>query len=140
MIVTEAEGRFVTQRQEPKLAVIEAHMPDAAFTGGGQAEPDSAAALTLAAPGMGSIQVTGDVGLPVIKPRSTEILLVNASDVQVPLRTQATPAWKHVRCHDWKGDAIDEGDVVAEWLSTFLKQRVRLVKYGGEQKSLFLFM
>ncbi|KAL3146505.1 hypothetical protein ABBQ32_000756 [Trebouxia sp. C0010 RCD-2024] len=105
MIVTEAEGRFVTQRQEPKLAVIEAHMPEAAFVGDGQAEADSAAALTLAAPGIGSIKV--------------------------PLKTQATPAWKHVRCHDWKGDAIDEGDVVADWLSTFLKQRVRLVKYGG---------
>lgn len=27
---------------------------------------------------------------------------------------------------------MDEGDAVADWLSTFLKQRVRLVKYGGE--------
>lgn len=138
MIVTEAEGRFVTQRQEPKLAVIEAHMPEAAFVGDGQAEADSAAALTLAAPGIGSIKVTGNAGSAVIKLCTTlhRHSTVQCSNVQVPLKTQATPAWKHVRCHDWKGDAIDEGDVVADWLSTFLKQRVRLVKYGGEQKSL----
>lgn len=40
-----------------------------------------------------------------------------------------------MRCHDWKGDATDEGDVVAEWLSTFLKQKLRLVKYGGGPNS-----
>ena len=54
------------------------------------------------------------------------------SCVEVPLRSKADPVWKHVRCHDWKGDAIDEGDAVADWLSSFLQQRVRLVKYGGE--------
>ena len=52
-------------------------------------------------------------------------------DAQVPLKTSAHPTWKHVRCHDWKGDAIDEGDAVANWLTAFLKQNVRLVKYGG---------
>ena len=49
----------------------------------------------------------------------------------MPLCNQGTPIWRHVRCHDWKGDAIDEGNLVASWLSTFLQQRVRLVKYGG---------
>ena len=52
--------------------------------------------------------------------------------VQVSLTTPAHPTWKKVRCHDWTGDAIDEGDAVADWLTTFLKQRVRLVKYGGK--------
>ena len=52
--------------------------------------------------------------------------------VQIPLQNKANPKWMHVRCHDWKGDAIDEGDEVADWLSKFLHQRVRLVKYGGK--------
>jgi len=52
---------------------------------------------------------------------------------QVPLQPKSDPTWRSVRCHDWKGDAIDEGNEVAEWLSKFLQQRVRLVKYGGQQ-------
>ena len=52
--------------------------------------------------------------------------------LQVSLTTSAHPTWKHVRCHDWQGDAIDEGDAVADWLTAFLKQNVRLVKYGGK--------
>lgn len=53
-------------------------------------------------------------------------------DEQVALATPSNPTWKSVRCHDWKGNAIDEGDAVADWLTTFLKQKVRLVKYGGK--------
>lgn len=41
------------------------------------------------------------------------------------------PRWLSVRCHDWKGSALDQGQGVADWLSSFLGQRVRLVKYGG---------
>lgn len=52
--------------------------------------------------------------------------------MQVALATPPQPTWKSVRCHDWKGNAIDEGDAVADWLTTFLKQKVRLVKYGGK--------
>ena len=52
--------------------------------------------------------------------------------VQVSLQPKSDPKWRHVRCHDWKGDAMDEGNEVADWLSKFLQQRVRLVKYGGE--------
>ena len=52
---------------------------------------------------------------------------------QVPLQPKSDSTWRNVRCHDWQGDAIDEGNEVAEWLSNFLQQRVRLVKYGGQQ-------
>ena len=55
--------------------------------------------------------------------------------LQVPLQTKPDCKWLRVRCHDWQGDAIDEGDEVADWLSKFLQQRVRLVKYGGMQHS-----
>lgn len=71
MIVTEAEGRFVTQRQEPKLAIIETQMPEAAFAGDGQGEAYLAAALTLTAPGMSSIQVTGTAKSTMAKPHTT---------------------------------------------------------------------
>lgn len=58
MIVTEAEGRFVTQRQDPRLAIIETHLPEAAFTGGLEGKMDPTAFLTLSAPGVESIQVS----------------------------------------------------------------------------------
>lgn len=57
MIVTEAEGRFVTQRQESRLAVIETQLPEAAFLGATEGVENMAAALTLTAPGMSPIQV-----------------------------------------------------------------------------------
>ena len=56
MIVTEAEGRFVTQRQEAKLALITTHISDSIWLSGsnGPFEPD--AALTLTAPNMVDFQ------------------------------------------------------------------------------------
>ncbi|DBB06919.1 TPA: hypothetical protein ACH3X3_009573 [Trebouxia sp. C0006] len=105
MIVTEAEGRFVTQRQDATLALICTQLPQDACILGSKGHPDPKAALTLSGPGM--------------------------PDVQVPLQPKSDPIWRSVRCHDWKGDAIDEGNEVADWLSKFLRQRVRLVKYGG---------
>ena len=60
MIVTEAEGRFVTQRQDPKLAIIETQLPETAFSG--DSEATLAAFLALTAPGMSPIQVTNIAG------------------------------------------------------------------------------
>lgn len=57
MIVTEAEGRFVTQRQDPRLAIIATQLPDSAFAADSGDEAESAAALTLTAPDMDPMQV-----------------------------------------------------------------------------------
>lgn len=65
MIVTEAEGRFVTQRQDSRLAIIDAHLPEAAFFGGLEGQTHPAAFMTLSAPGVSSIQVSKLLGLAV---------------------------------------------------------------------------
>ena len=65
MIVTEAEGRFVTQRQDSRLAIIEAHLPEAAFIGGSEGKTNPTASLTLSAPGVNSIQVNNMAELAV---------------------------------------------------------------------------
>ena len=57
MIVTEAEGRFVTQRQESKLALIQTQLPQTAWTHNENMAPNAAAALTLSAPDMAPVQV-----------------------------------------------------------------------------------
>lgn len=57
MIVTEAEGRFVTQWQEAKLALIATHLPQQVWLGGSEGPFEPSAALALQAPGMPGIEV-----------------------------------------------------------------------------------
>ena len=33
---------------------------------------------------------------------------------------------------DWQGQACDEGDEAAEWISDVLGKRLRLLRYAGE--------
>ena len=126
MIVTEVEGRFVTQRQEPKLALIATKLPETVWLEGSESNAD--AALTMQAPGMPDIKVR----LYEIQQRVSSIRFSNTLCWhQVPLTCAGEPRWLSVRCHDWKGQALDQGQHIADWLSNFLQQRVRLVKYGG---------
>ncbi len=57
MIVTEAEGRFVTQRQDARLALIGTQLPQDACILGSKGHPDPKAALTLSGPDMPDVQV-----------------------------------------------------------------------------------
>ena len=57
MIVTEAEGRFVTQRQDARLALIGTQLPQDACILGSQGHPDPNAALILSSPDMPDVQV-----------------------------------------------------------------------------------
>lgn len=66
MIVTEAEGRFVTQRQESKLALIGTQLPHDACLQGSSSHPDPTAALRLSAPDMPPVQVQQFKKLPSI--------------------------------------------------------------------------
>lgn len=131
MIVTEAEGRFVTQRQDSRLAIIETHLPEAAFSGDLEGKQNPTVSLTLSAPGVNSIRVSKSSELAA-QITYSQLFRSRCWVVQVSVMTPTHSTWKSVRCHDWKGDAIDEGDAVADWLTTFLKQKVRLVKYGGK--------
>ena len=57
MIVTEAEGRVVTQRQDARLALIGTQLPQDACILGSKGHPDPKAALTLSGPDMPDVQV-----------------------------------------------------------------------------------
>jgi uncharacterized protein YcbX len=81
------DRRFVTQREQPRLALIEPRLADGA--------------LQLTAPGMPELKI-------------------DASNAQEPVEVTC---WKD-RC-----DAFDAGDHVAEWLSKFLGQPYRLVRF-----------
>ena len=88
MVVGEDDGRFVSQREEPRLALVATEL--------------SAEALTLSAPGAGSVSVALDAAAG--GPRRT---------VQV---------WRH------QGDGLDQGEAAARWLSQLLGRRLRLVR------------
>jgi len=54
----------------------------------------------------------------------------------LPLQVSLTKGYgkKIVECSlwEWKGLTQDEGDEVADWLSSFLDKKVRLVRYLGD--------
>ena len=57
MIVTDAEGRFVTQRQDARLALIGTQLPQDSCILGSKGHPDPNAALTLSGPDMPDVKV-----------------------------------------------------------------------------------
>lgn len=55
--------------------------------------------------------------------------------MQVPLGPMPGSGSRNVRrvvVWEWEGEAEDEGDGVADWLSEFLGKRCRLARYIGE--------
>jgi uncharacterized protein YcbX len=84
-------GRFVTQRELPRMALI-----GTALDG---------EALTLTAPGRGSLRVARDAGREAL----------------------AVVVWK------FSGSGIDCGDEAATWASAFLDTPLRLVRFDPEQ-------
>ncbi|KAI3858654.1 hypothetical protein MKW92_003529 [Papaver armeniacum] len=100
-VVVNAKGRACTQRVEPKLALLEAHLPADAFNQGW--EPTDSSYLVLRAPGMDELKVSLTKTCDVI------------DDITV---------W------EWNGSALDEGDQVSEWLSKYLKKEYRLVRFN----------
>lgn len=100
-VVVNAKGRACTQRVEPKLALLEPHLPADAFNQGW--EPTHTSYLVLRAPGMEQLEVSLTKTCHVIH------------DITV---------W------EWNGSALDEGDQVAEWLSNYLGKQYRLVRFN----------
>ena len=58
VVVRESDAKFITQRQEPKLAQVEVAITEEALRG--QPLPQDAA-LTLSAPGHGAVQVSSQL-------------------------------------------------------------------------------
>jgi uncharacterized protein YcbX len=88
----------------PRLALIQPSLPADAFLEGGWGAPPPGAALTLTAPG--------------------------APPLAVPLDLDTPRAVRTVTVGEYTGDAHDQGDDAAAWLSSFLGKAVRLVRYA----------
>ncbi|KIZ03006.1 hypothetical protein MNEG_4956 [Monoraphidium neglectum] len=54
-----------------------------------------------------------------------------AARVAVPLALANPPTLRPAKVWEWSGQAADEGDEAAAWLTSFLGKPVRLVRYLG---------
>jgi uncharacterized protein YcbX len=107
MVVTAETGKFLTQRQLPKMCLISPTLSMEALLG----NLTPGAALVVAAPGM--------------------------PELKVPLNDPAAPvaesSIRRVEVWEWTGNAADEGDEAADWFSRYLGKPVRLVRHIGGQ-------
>lgn len=102
MVVQESNGKFKTQRQKPRLALVKTSITSDALTQTSKSPPADAF-LTLSAPDM--------------------------DDLQIPLGQPGE--LKKVICWEFEGTAFDQGDEAAAWFTKYLKSPHRLVRYAG---------
>eukprot|EP00882_Tetradesmus_deserticola_P008434 GHRQ01008893.1.p1 GENE.GHRQ01008893.1~~GHRQ01008893.1.p1 ORF type:complete len:274 (+),score=117.08 GHRQ01008893.1:309-1130(+) len=107
MVVHADSGKFITQRQIPKLCQVCVSLPPEALLASNWGQLQPGAALVVSAPSM--------------------------PQLQVPLTDPAAPAppaqLKNVTVWEWSGVAADEGDEAAAWFSKYLGRPVRLVRH-----------
>ncbi|XP_031269583.1 mitochondrial amidoxime reducing component 2 [Pistacia vera] len=105
-IIVNQKGRAVTQRNEPKLALVEVELPKEAFLEGW--EPTGGSYMVIKAPGMDVLKIS----------------LSKPHDV-----TDGVSVW------EWSGSALDEGAEAANWFTKFLGKTSRLVRFNAASEN-----
>jgi len=103
VIVKPGNGKFITQRQEPTLALIRTSVdpPEALYSHSVLSE----AALVLSAP--------------------------NMPDLRVPITPKNELKVKQVTVWDWTGDGLAESSEATDWLTHFLGAPAALVRHAA---------
>ncbi|GFP84177.1 mitochondrial amidoxime reducing component 2 [Phtheirospermum japonicum] len=101
-LVVNSKGRAITQRLEPKLALVQVELPNQAFSA--DWEPNQRSYLVIRAPGM-------DV-------------------LKVPLMSKSAEKVEGVSVWEWSGSAVDEGAAAAQWFSNYLGKPCRFVRFN----------
>lgn len=101
-VVVNSRGRAYTQRVEPKLALVQTHLPTQAFSPHSQL--DNHSFLEIKAPGMEVLKVP----------------LVKCGE-----KVDGISVW------EWSGSALDEGDAAANWFTNYLGKPSRLVRFNN---------
>eukprot|EP01023_Acetabularia_acetabulum_P034664 TRINITY_DN32577_c0_g2_i2.p1 TRINITY_DN32577_c0_g2~~TRINITY_DN32577_c0_g2_i2.p1 ORF type:complete len:312 (-),score=38.26 TRINITY_DN32577_c0_g2_i2:1006-1941(-) len=105
-MLVDGNGKFLTQRRYPKMALICTSIPDEILSGQwGEIPEDSS--LTVSAP--------------------------DHSILNIPLIKRDNSFTRLVSVWEWKGQAIDEGEEAAEWFSKFMGFETRLVRFADSQ-------
>lgn len=125
MVVRE-DGKFVTQRQNPELALVRLKVqPHEAIMTQPVADPPT---LILSAPNM------PDLNIQLFRPYalgSNLNLNPNSNNPTTTARHCCVEA-SQVEVWGWRGLAYSEHDAASDWFSEFLRMPVRMVRYGGD--------
>uniref|UniRef100_A0A2P2QMF9 MOSC domain-containing protein n=1 Tax=Rhizophora mucronata TaxID=61149 RepID=A0A2P2QMF9_RHIMU len=105
-VVVNSRGRAFTQRNEPKLALVEVDMPNEAMLE--DWEPNKSSFMVVKAPEMCMLRI------PLTKPDEV---------------TDGVSVW------EWSGSALDEGDEAAKWFSDYLGKPSRLVRFNAASEA-----
>ncbi|KAL3632327.1 hypothetical protein CASFOL_025311 [Castilleja foliolosa] len=103
-VVVNSKGRAITQRVEPKLALVQVELPNQAFSA--HWEPNQHSFLVIRAPGMDVLNVP--------------LIISNKSADKV----EGVSVW------EWSGSAVDQGPAAAQWFSNYLGKPTRLVRFN----------
>ncbi|XP_057797039.1 uncharacterized protein LOC131013054 [Salvia miltiorrhiza] len=108
-VVVNSKGRAVTQRVEPKLALVQTQLPHEAFSL--DCHPSNHSFLEIKAPGMEVLKVA------LVKSSSS-------SSSGSGEKVDGISVW------EWSGSAVDEGAAAAQWFSNYLGKPSRLVRFN----------
>ncbi|KAF5184644.1 mitochondrial amidoxime reducing component 2-like, partial [Thalictrum thalictroides] len=100
-LVVNSKGRAYTQRNEPKLALVQVQLPQQAFDD--DWKPTTTSYLVLKAPAMDTLKVSLS--------KTCETI-------------EGISVW------EWSGSALDEGPEASEWFSNYLGKPSRLVRFN----------
>uniref|UniRef100_A0A1J3HW29 Mitochondrial amidoxime reducing component 2 n=1 Tax=Noccaea caerulescens TaxID=107243 RepID=A0A1J3HW29_NOCCA len=101
-LIVNSKGRGLTQRVEPKLALIEVEMPKHAFSE--DWDPEKSSNMVVRAPGMDALKVS------LAKPDKI---------------AEGVSVW------EWSGSALDEGEEASQWFTNFVGKPCRLVRFDS---------
>ncbi|XP_044495191.1 mitochondrial amidoxime reducing component 2 isoform X2 [Mangifera indica] len=104
-MVVNHKGRAFTQRNEPKLSLVEIELPKEVFLEGW--EPTGSSYMVIKAPGMDALRIS------LSKPH-----VVTDGSV-----------W------EWSGSALDEGAEAANWFTKFLGKTSRLARFNAASET-----
>ncbi|CAM8940511.1 unnamed protein product [Rhodiola kirilowii] len=105
-LVINSKGRAYTQRNEPKLALVQPELPNEAFSEDWQ--PTETSYMTLRAPGK--------------------------TELKVPL-SKVGQKTDGISCWEWSGSAIDEGNEASKWFTDYLGKPSRLVRFDTDSET-----
>eukprot|EP00775_Hariotina_reticulata_P009816 gene9816-9974_t len=106
VVVRADTGKFITQRQIPKLCLVSTQLPHDVLLGSDWSQQPPGVALTLSAPGMPELKVP----------------LTDPAEDSAPGTFMTVTVWH------WTGTAVDEGEAAAAWFSQYLETPCRLVR------------
>ncbi|OMO80389.1 hypothetical protein COLO4_24113 [Corchorus olitorius] len=126
-LIVNQKGRAYTQRVEPKLALVEVHLPKEAFSEGW--EPAKTSYMGKATyHRLCLVNFTQNFEVAAVV--SYEIKAPGMDLLKIPL-SKPPEISDGVSVWEWSGSALDEGDEASKWFTTYIGKPSRLVRFNA---------